>query len=364
MPIDPRMFAPIKIGDILERGQQRELRKMQIENEKAEIEGKRAERDAYAQVFSGGMDESGVLGRPNRQSLGALARVNPEAAMKVQKYFDSLDETSQKREEQKWKVAAPLLAEVGSVPYERRRQLIEQAAPILMAHGWTQEELMSVDPTDDFIKAASSTALTVEQVRSGQKLNWHPIGENGSFATDQYGNPVGEGNPFAPQNQQMANAPQPQPNDLNGVFQSLIQQESGGRPGIRGQRTAYGIPLGKTQMLPETAQEMAQKLGLPWQPELLTGTSPGASAYQEKLGRAYFDEGLNKHGGNVERALMYYHGGPDEKLWGPKTRTYAKSVLARSQKGGARKVSSKAQYDALPSGAQYIAPDGSLRTKS
>lgn len=362
--MDPRDFAPFNLGEILERRQNNELRKMQIEEHKAEIAAKKAEQDAYGQVFSGGMDESGALGRPNRQSLGALARINPKAAMEVQKYFDSLDEASQKREEAKWKVAAPLLAQVQSVPYEQRRQMIQQAAPILMAHGWSQEELMGVDPTDDFIKAASSTAMTVEQVRNGQKLNWHPIGENGSFATDDLGNPVGEGNPFAPKNNNMAQAPQDQPSGgLNDVFQSLIQQESGGRPGIRGQKTAYGIPLGKTQMLPATAQEMAGKLGLDWRPELLAGTSPEASAYQEKLGRAYFDEGLAKHGGNVEKALKYYHGGPDEKLWGPKTNTYAKSILARSQKGGPRKVSSKDVFDSLPSGTRFIAPDGSLRIK-
>jgi soluble lytic murein transglycosylase-like protein len=361
MPVDPRMFAPIKIGDILERGQQRELRKMQIENEKAEIEGKRAERDAYAQVFSGGMDESGVLGRPNRQSLGALARVNPEAAMKVQKYFDSLDESGRKREESKWKAAGPVLMRLKTIPPEQRAAFAQAALPQLQAAGWTPEELANVDLSDQSIDALATTAMTVDQVLDSQKLRWNPIGENGSFATDHLGNPVGEGNPFAPQ---APKGPPQQSESLNDVFGSLIQQESGGRPGVVGPRTAYGVPLGKTQLLPDTAKEMAAKLGLPWKPELLKGTNAQASAYQEQLGRAYFDEGLQKNGGNVERALMYYHGGPNEKLWGPKTRTYAKAVLARTGRSGPRKVSSREEYQSLPPGTQYIAPDGSLRTKS
>jgi soluble lytic murein transglycosylase-like protein len=192
----------------------------------------------------------------------------------------------------------------------------------LIANGWTPQELQSFDPTDQNVDALSSAAMTVNEVISGQTLKWNPIGENGSFATDQFGNPVGAGNPFAPQ------TPQPQPNN-DAVFGALIQQESGGQAGIKGPKTVYGVPLGKTQMLPGTAQEMASKLGLPWRPDLLTAKTPEAAAYQEKLGRAYFDEGLQKYGGDAEKALMYYHGGPDESLWGPKTRTYAKSVLAR-----------------------------------
>jgi soluble lytic murein transglycosylase len=109
---------------------------------------------------------------------------------------------------------------------------------------------------------------------------------------------------------------------------ALIQQESGGRAGAIGPRTQYGQALGKTQMLPDTAREMAGKLGVPWRPDLMTGTSAEASSYQERLGQAYFEEGLQRTG-NVRDALHYYHGGPNRDLWGPKTRSYADSVLSR-----------------------------------
>lgn len=112
------------------------------------------------------------------------------------------------------------------------------------------------------------------------------------------------------------------------VFAELIQQESRGRAGIRGQQTPYGVPLGKTQMLPDTAREMAGKLGLQWRPEMLTGKTPDAAQYQERLGRAYFDEGLAKTG-NIRDALRYYHGGPNRRLWGPKTNSYADAILRR-----------------------------------
>ena len=109
---------------------------------------------------------------------------------------------------------------------------------------------------------------------------------------------------------------------------ALIQQESGGRPGIMGPQTKYGRAVGLTQMLPDTAKGVAQKIGVPWRPDLLSGRSEEAARYQRILGEAYLREGLEATG-NVRDALHYYHGGPNRKLWGPKTRSYANAVLRR-----------------------------------
>jgi soluble lytic murein transglycosylase-like protein len=109
---------------------------------------------------------------------------------------------------------------------------------------------------------------------------------------------------------------------------ALIQQESGGRGTAVGPQTQYGQALGSTQMLPSTARQMAQKLGLRFDPALLRSNRPDALQYQRRLGEAYLKEGLEKTG-NVQDALHYYHGGPNRKLWGPKTRSYANSVLSR-----------------------------------
>jgi soluble lytic murein transglycosylase-like protein len=105
-------------------------------------------------------------------------------------------------------------------------------------------------------------------------------------------------------------------------------QESHDRPGAVGQQTQYGRAVGSMQLLPSTAQEMARNLGLPWQPQLMTGTTPEAADYQRRLGEAYLQEGLRKTG-NPRDALRYYHGGPNRALWGPKTNAYASSILER-----------------------------------
>jgi hypothetical protein len=324
MAIDPSIplqFKGVDIGAIMAQQQENQLRQLQLQAAQQKIQQDTAERDAYGQLFAGG-------GNPSSADLGALARVNPEAAFKVKQYFDGLGEDQRKMEAAKYKAAGPLLVQMQQMPYEQRRAFIQAAAPALQASGWTQQELQSFDPTDQNVKALSTAAMTVDQVISSNKIDWHSIGENGSFATDSMGNPTGSGNPFAPGAQQPT---QPQSGTLNDVFGALKQQESGNRPGTIGPRTRYGIPLGSTQLLPDTAKEMAGKLGLPWRPELLTGKSPEAAAYQDQLGRAYYDEGLQKYGGDVEKALMYYHGGPDQSKWGPKTRTYAKAVMARAK---------------------------------
>lgn len=117
--------------------------------------------------------------------------------------------------------------------------------------------------------------------------------------------------------------------DDDAVFEALILQESGGRPGIAGQPTEYGTAWGASQMLDGTAQQMAAKLGVPWNAAMMRDKSPQGLEYQKTLGRAYFEEGMEKYGGDVSKALMYYHGGPDESKWGPKTRAYVGQVLNR-----------------------------------
>lgn len=168
--------------------------------------------------------------------------------------------------------------------------------------------------------------------------------------------PVGGGQSAPRQQARQAYTPQyngPMPTSADALFPSLIAQESGGLAGVRGPMTQYGQALGRTQVLPSTARGIARNLGIPYREDLLTGTTPEAAAYQDQLGRAYLDEGFQKTG-NAREALMYYHGGPDRSLWGPKTQRYADEVLQRaSQGGGVAPVSGEAAFASMPQqGAQ------------
>lgn len=350
---DPNNWLGINLGDILAQTEQiknaqqtRQYNALKIQQAQQDRADEQAKRDAYRQLFAPTSDGSSAPGGYNPEGLSALGAVDPEAAFKVREHLSKLSADQRELEGKKYSAIAPLVLKAQKMPYEARKGFIQSAAGYLQAQGWSPEEIASFDPTDQNIQALGAAVMTVPQVLDSMKTDWKQIGGNrgGLAAFDYMGNPVGSGNPYAG----AAVNPQAAP---SGVFDSLVQQESGGVP-RPGPMTPYGQAQGVTQMLPATAQGTAQKLGLPWRPDLLTGKTPEAIQYQKTLGQAYFQEGLDKYGGDVRQALMYYHGGPDESLWGPKTHAYADAVLARS---GA------AQTGGLPTGVApgYIpgAPD-------
>lgn len=141
---------------------------------------------------------------------------------------------------------------------------------------------------------------------------------------------------------------------------AMIQQESGGRPGVVGPQTRYGRAEGMTQMLPATAKATAARIGEQWRPELMRGNTPEAAAYQERLGLAYLQEGIEKTG-SLEGAFKYYHGGPDRRLWRSKTNRYAQEVSARLTGGTAPQQSpdlTSLSDDELMAMYQQPAPQG------
>lgn len=113
------------------------------------------------------------------------------------------------------------------------------------------------------------------------------------------------------------------------LFPHVRNQESGGRVGVVGPQTPYGQAEGTMQILPSTGEGIAKNLGIPWRPDLMRGTSPDAAAYQDQLGLAYLQEAA-KATGNPQDALRYYHGGPNRRLWGPKTNAYAEAIMSKS----------------------------------
>lgn len=91
--------------------------------------------------------------------------------------------------------------------------------------------------------------------------------------------------------------------------------------------------MGVGQVMPTTAKTLASRLGLPWRPDLMRGTSAEARRYQDQITHAAAQEAWAATNGDPRAAAMYYHGGSDRRLWGPKTRRYAEEVLARLGNG-------------------------------
>lgn len=94
------------------------------------------------------------------------------------------------------------------------------------------------------------------------------------------------------------------------LLRAIADQESAGDPTVTSSKGAGGL----MQIMPRTAQ----RLGVdPYKPE--QAVDGAARLLSEAMDR----------NGNIEDAVAEYHGGPNRKLWGPKTRGYQKAVLAK-----------------------------------
>lgn len=138
--------------------------------------------------------------------------------------------------------------------------------------------------------------------------------------------------------------------DVARLYSAIEQVESGGRPGLRSSAGALGV----SQMLPSTARGVAARLGVPFDEKRLLGKSKEDIEYQRQLGREYARQGLDWGGGDFQKAAHFYHGGPNTKIHGPKTRDYGKKVLSRMEGGtGPHEQSEIAQE---PDSTVYGAP--------
>jgi hypothetical protein len=63
--------------------------------------------------------------------------------------------------------------------------------------------------------------------------------------------------------------------------------------------------IGIAQVLPGTAKEMAKELGIPWDEDKYKNDA----AYNERLGKAYFDKNLKLFGGNIAQTFAAYNAG-------------------------------------------------------
>jgi soluble lytic murein transglycosylase-like protein len=115
--------------------------------------------------------------------------------------------------------------------------------------------------------------------------------------------------------------------ELETLYRAMIRQESGGRAGVTGRKTVYGTALGMSQMLPDTAREMAGRLGVPFDISLLRGTSRQAQEYQYRLGLEYAKEAWKNTNKSAYDIARYYHGGPNRGIWKEDTANHGARVF-------------------------------------
>lgn len=137
--------------------------------------------------------------------------------------------------------------------------------------------------------------------------------------------------------------------EVSNVFQALIKQESGGRNRV----VSHAGAVGRTQLMIPTARIMARKLGMEKIAKLpqyrLRHMLMHNPALNEKLGRAYFNEGREIYGRD-DLALIYYNGGPRAanaayRSWKRSGRLY---IYTGETYCYVKNISEKAGIDAAP----------------
>ncbi len=86
------------------------------------------------------------------------------------------------------------------------------------------------------------------------------------------------------------------------LVDSVIRQESGGRVDAVSERGALGV----MQLMPDTARDMADELGLGFSRSRLTRDAD----YNKQLGSAFLHKMLNRYDGNQALAVAAYNAGP------------------------------------------------------
>ena len=158
---------------------------------------------------------------------------------------------------------------------------------------------------------------------------------------------------------------QPGGGDFNTWAGAAVAQESSGRYNAVSPVGA----MGKYQVMPQTGENLAKQLGLPWRPDLMATDTPEARQYQDQIGGAALQEAWEASDGNPDIASAYYHGGPNREQWGPKTQAHVKAVRARMGDGtriiaeGPPKAAGSGDDgtpDGLLSKGYRVKPDGTM----
>jgi hypothetical protein len=298
--------------------------------------------------------------------------------------FNKLDDATRKRTADFWTAAAPLAYKLRQIPDPaQRRALFEAAKPQLLATGADEATLSKFDPTNDNqLDAAVATGQKVGDLIEQGKIVWHQQGEQPSFATDSMGRPVGSQNPY-----RQGAAPQPTPAAQGGfdaAVAHVLWNEGGyNASDMNGEPVNFGINQGANPDVDvsKLTRDQARQIyhDRYWVPS-------GAEKLPPNMQAPYFDvyirnpkiakEALDASGGDpqkfVELSSGYFqHLGTTEK-----GKKYAKAWANRDRKNleiatggnvqpsdGTPHITSEADFNALPSGTTFIAPDGSRRVK-
>jgi hypothetical protein len=320
--------------------------------------------------------------RDRAVALGQLATVDPHGASQeataagdfdLADHFSKLDDANRSKLAAFYKAAGPIAYQMRQIKDpEQRKALLAQARPMLEATGVDPKAIDGFDVTNDTaLDGLIAANSTVDQLIERGKVVWHQQGESPSFATDSMGRPIGTQNPYA-----------------NGAA-SPAPTATGGGGSSRGLRN--NNPLNLTDS--EFTRAQPGFAGTDSGGRYATFNSPeaGLAAGQHLLG-SYLQRGFDTLAEIIERwapakengvSTANYIGYVSKRLGigahdpvSPQQIPQLMAAMGEFENGGrsggqkramsvgaAPHVSTKAEFDKLPSGTPFVAPDGSHRVK-
>jgi hypothetical protein len=129
-----------------------------------------------------------------------------------------------------------------------------------------------------------------------------------------------------------------------GKFRELIiERESGGNYAARNKQSGA---MGKYQVMPDTARALAKRLGMEYNPALMTSNTEAGRAYQDAIGNAAIREAYDYGRGDMAKAAAYYQGGPNTRIHGAENRKYQAAIARGMGQPMARRATLAATPDA------------------
>jgi len=317
----------------------------------------------------------GILSQYDTDPAAARRAALEGGDIDLAKQLSELDEDQRKRAVGMFKSAAPIAYRIRqTADPAQRKAIFDQARPILEAQGWPADKLDSFDVTNDTaLDAVIASAQTVDQLIDQGKITWHQQGEQPSFATDAMGHPIGTQNPYA---SPTPSVPSASAGGFDAAVEHVLTNEGGyNASDMNGKPVNFGINQGANPDIDVKGltREGAKQLyhDRYWVPS-------GAEDLPSNLQAPYFDvyirnpavakRALSQSGGDPIKFMEITNGYFRHLGQTPDGQRYAKSWANRDSRNlsiatGAPHITSKADFDALPSGTEFIAPDGTHRRK-
>lgn len=257
-------------------------------------------------------------------ALNELYAIDPDQAMQISKFVSGArkDQLEQVAEHGKIKASAAIqLLKFPAGP--EREAAYQRLRPELEARGFAAQDLDAARLDDASLNQDRAFGMTVSELADEARVKWVPIGENGLAAFDAYGNPIGNENPYA----QPPSSPPTSATGSSDEFKGVQGERVTSTTRSPSKNAAVGGVPNSFHLTGEARDSVPPK-----------GMS--MDRYAAELRRLNPDKDVINEGDHVHME--------------PRTRR-ANSTPVR--------VASKSEFDRLPSGAEFVAPDGSVRRK-